>query len=109
MLSSSGDMSRRVGFDADGDFMAVALLTTAAGAAGANAAAAAAAALAVAGGKATAVAAGEKEMYLGRLPPARAVTRTMAPAAADADVAGAVTRSRPEVDIDSGDDGGVSV
>ena len=98
-------MSRRVGLDADGDFMAVALLTTAAGA-GVNAAAAA---LAVAGGKATAVAAGEKEMYLGRLPPARAVTRTMAPAAVVADAAGAVTRSKPEVDIDSGDDGGVSV
>jgi len=108
LLSSSGDMSRRVGFDADGDFMAAALLTTAAGAAGVNAAAAAAAALAVAGGKATVVAAGEKEMYLGRLPPARAVTRTMAPVGV-ADAAGAVTRSRPEVDIDSGDDGGVSV
>ncbi len=69
---------------------------------------AAAVAAAAAGWKATAVAAEENEMNLGRLPPARAVTLTMAPAP-EVTGAGAVTRRRPEVDIDSGEDGGVNV
>ncbi len=64
--------------------------------------------VAAAGWKATAVAAEENEMNLGRLPPARAVTLTMAPAL-EVTGAGAVTRRRPEVDIDSGEDGGVNV
>ena len=67
-----------------------------------------------AGGKATADADGENEMNLGRLPPARAVTLTIAPRPfsaewqllADGEV---VTRRSPEVDIDSGEEGGVSV
>lgn len=53
-------------------------------------------------------------MNLGRLPPARAVTLTIAPrpfsaewqVLADGEV---VTRRSPEVDIDSGEEGGVSV
>lgn len=98
-------MSSLVGFDAAGLFIDDpddALLTTAAGG-GVRVDAAV-----VAVGKATA---GENEMNLGKLPPDRAVTRTIAPAVAAAVVvvAGAVTRSKPEVDIDSGDDGGVNV
>ena len=93
-----------MGFDAAGLFIDDpddALLTTAAGG-GVRVDAAV-----VAVGKATA---GENEMNLGKLPPDRAVTRTIAPAVAAAVVvAGAVTRSKPEVDIDSGDDGGVNV
>jgi len=72
----------------------------------------------VAGGNATAVAFGENEMNLGRLPPGRAVTRTMAlrlfsrllwQAVAEEEEGVAVTLRRPEVDNDSGEDGGVKV
>ena len=113
MLSSSGDMSSRIGFDdaEAGDFRGP--LLTGAGATGVRAGAAVAT-----GGKATAVAFGENEMNLGRLPPARAVTRTMAlrllsallwQAVAEEEEGVAVTLRRPEVDNDSGEDGGVKV
>ncbi len=112
LLSSSGDMSSRIGFDdaEAGDFRGP-LLTGAATGVRAGAAV-------VAGGNATAVAFGENEMNLGRLPPGRAVTRTMAlrlfsrllwQAVAEEEEGVAVTLRRPEVDNDSGEDGGVKV
>ena len=110
LLSSSGDMSNRIGFVAAGDFIGPLLTTVVAGAAGAGVVIVAV----VAAGNETVVAFDEKEMNRGRLLPARAVTRTMAPprpfsAAWQVVAVGPVTRSRPEVDIDSGEEGGVNV
>ena len=110
MLSSSGDISSRTGLARPPpDFSEPLLPVQLCSGAGVSEAV-------VAGGKATAVADGENEMNLGRLPPALAVTLTIAPRPFSAEWqalacedAVAVTRRRPEVDIDSGEEGGVSV
>jgi hypothetical protein len=93
-------MSRRIGFvAATVDFIGP-LLTVVTGAGVIVAAV-------VAGVNETVVAFEEKEMNRGRLLPARAVTRTMA--APRPFSVGPVTRRRPDVDMDSGEEGGVNV